>query len=225
MSTAVGDMLPLAVAVAISPLPIIALILVLISRRARSNGPAYLLGWLMGLAIAVGITLMLVNLMNVSPGNGPTTIRSLLKLVVGALLVFLGVRQWQRLPKSRHEPSMPHWMGSIAPFTPAQALGLAVLLSSVGNIALIVAAGLAINLSQLSIGQEASVAVIFIVIGSLLVAGVVFYHFLARQHATRVLDGWRVWLIANNATLTATLLVVAGALLVGKGITGLNLFG
>jgi hypothetical protein len=225
MSTAVGEMLPLAVAVAISPLPVIALILIMMSRRARSNGLAYLLGWLLGLAIAVGIILTLVNLMNVPAGGGPTTFRSLLKLAVGALLVFLGVRQWQRLPKSRQEPSMPHWMASIDTFSPPRAFGLAVLLSSVGNIALIVAAGLAISRSQLSIRQEAGLAAIFIVIGSLLVAGVVFYHFLARKHATRVLDGWRVWLIANNATLTATLLVVVGALLVGKGITGLNLFG
>lgn len=225
MSTAIGDMLPLAVAVAISPLPVIALVLILISPRARSNGPAYLLGWLVGLVIAIGILLALMNAMNLAPGSGPATIRSLLKLLVGALLVYFGVRQWRRLSEPEHQSDKPRWMTSIDAFTPARAFVLAVLLSSVGNIALIVAAALAIYRSQLTIGQEVGVAAVFIVIGSLLVSVVVIYHFVARERAARMLDSWKVWLLANNGTLTAVLLVVVGVLLVGKGISGLNLFG
>ena len=37
-------MLPAAVGVAISPIPIIAVVLMLVSTRGRSNGPAYLIG-------------------------------------------------------------------------------------------------------------------------------------------------------------------------------------
>ncbi len=225
MSTAIGDMLPLAVAVAISPLPVIALILILISRRARSNGLAYLLGWLVGLVIAIGVMLTLMNVMNLAPGNGPTTLRSLLKLGLGVLLVVLGVRQWRRLSAPGREPGKPGWMVSIDSFTPAKAFGLAVLLSSVGNIALIVAAALAIYRSQLTIVQEVSVAAIFTVMSSLLVATVVIYHFVARERAARMLDGWKIWLLANNGTLTAVLLLVVGVLLIGKGISSLNLFG
>ena len=70
-----------------------------------------------------------------------------------------------------------------------------------------------------------AMAAVFIVIGSLLVSVVVIYHFVARERAARMLDSWKVWLLANNGTLTAVLLVVVGVLLVGKGISGLNLFG
>ena len=45
----IGDILPLAIAVDISVLAIIAVILMLITPRARSNGPAFVAGWVLGL--------------------------------------------------------------------------------------------------------------------------------------------------------------------------------
>ncbi len=51
MGDAVGQVLPMAVGVALSPVPIIALILMLVTPRARVNGPAFVVGWLLGLAI------------------------------------------------------------------------------------------------------------------------------------------------------------------------------
>ena len=54
MREAIGDVLPLGVGVALSPIPIIAVTLMLVSRRARANGPLFVLGWLLGLAV-VGV--------------------------------------------------------------------------------------------------------------------------------------------------------------------------
>jgi len=51
MGKAIGGSLPLAVGIALSPIPIIAVVLMLTSRRARVNGPVFVLGWLAGLAI------------------------------------------------------------------------------------------------------------------------------------------------------------------------------
>ena len=53
MGEAIGEVLPVAVGVAVSPVPIIAVILMLVTARARVNGPAFIVGWLLGLA-AVG---------------------------------------------------------------------------------------------------------------------------------------------------------------------------
>jgi hypothetical protein len=50
MGQAVGGALPLAIGVALSPVPIIAVVLMLTTRRARVNGPLFVLGWLTGLA-------------------------------------------------------------------------------------------------------------------------------------------------------------------------------
>jgi Sap-like sulfolipid-1-addressing protein len=48
MAKAIGGSLPLAVGIALSPIPIIAVVLMLTSRRARVNGPAFVAGRLAG---------------------------------------------------------------------------------------------------------------------------------------------------------------------------------
>ncbi len=60
MGAAIGEMLPLAIGIAISPLPIIAVILILTTPKGRSNGLAFLGGWLLGLA-AVGVIVLVVT--------------------------------------------------------------------------------------------------------------------------------------------------------------------
>ena len=51
MGQAIGGSLPLAIGVALSPVAIIAVVLMLTTDRARVNGPAFVLGWLIGLAV------------------------------------------------------------------------------------------------------------------------------------------------------------------------------
>ena len=51
MGQAIGGLLPSAVGVALSPVPIIAVILMLGTPKAKSNGPAFMIGWILGLAI------------------------------------------------------------------------------------------------------------------------------------------------------------------------------
>ena len=51
MGPVIGDFLPAAIGVAISPIPIIAVILMLLTPRARTNGPAFLVGWIVALLV------------------------------------------------------------------------------------------------------------------------------------------------------------------------------
>ena len=66
MSAAIGEMLPLAIGIAISPVPIIAIILMLITPKARGNGLAFLGGWMLGLAIVGTIVLVVARHRRVS---------------------------------------------------------------------------------------------------------------------------------------------------------------
>ncbi len=222
MNTAISDVAPIAIAVSISPLPIIAVILILLSQKGRSNGVAFLLGWIIGLAVAEVAVLALVNLINLTPGTGPLKLISWFKVAVGVLLVFLGIRQWLQRPKPGEEPTMPGWMRSIDSLTPIRALGLAAVLSAAGNIALILAAAAAILQAHLDIEQNASALGVFIAIGSLTVAAMVGYHVFAGDSATKRLTTWKTWLLMNNATVMAVMLVLVGAMLLSKGVSGLG---
>ena len=59
MLEAIGAILPFGIGVALSPVPIIAVILMLVSAKARVNGPMFIVGWMVGLAI-VGIIVLAV---------------------------------------------------------------------------------------------------------------------------------------------------------------------
>jgi hypothetical protein len=109
--------------------------------------------------------------------------------------------------------------------TPTGAFRLATLLSIGGNLALILAAAVSIARAKLDTSQVLGAWGAFFVIGSLTVAAVVGYHIIAGQKAARVLAAWKSWLLQHNGTLTSVLLVAVGALLIGKGISALGLFG
>jgi hypothetical protein len=93
MGDAIGAVLPLAIGVALSPLPVIAVVLMLTTGRARVNGPAFVLGWLGGLAVVGAVVLLISGGANASSSGGPATWVSWVKVVLGVLLVLVAVRQ------------------------------------------------------------------------------------------------------------------------------------
>ena len=61
MLKGVSEILTSAVGVAISPVPIVAVTLMLFSQRARVNGPAFLVGWVVALVIVSGVAYILAD--------------------------------------------------------------------------------------------------------------------------------------------------------------------
>src|SRR5690349_8119414 len=113
MNEAIGQVLPLGVGVALSPVPIIAVVLMLGTPRARSNGPAFLLGWLLGLGLAGTIVLVVSNGADASSDDGPASWVSVLRLVLGVLLLLLAVKQWRGRPRAGEAAALPKWMQTI----------------------------------------------------------------------------------------------------------------
>ncbi len=223
MGSAISSILPQAIGVAISPVPIIAVILMLFSQRARSNGLAFLVGWVLALAVVGSIVLVLANLGKVSTAGTPSTLAYVLKLLLGLLFLLLAIRQWRSRPKEGEEPQMPKWMATIDTITAGKAFGLAALLAGVNpkNLALTLAAALSIAQADLSGAAPWIVLVVFIILASLTVAGPVVYYLLAGQSAEKMLKIWKAWLMANNATVMFILLLVLGVALIGQGLGGL----
>jgi hypothetical protein len=225
MSEAIGAVLPLAIGVAISPIPIIAVILMLFSARARENGIAFLVGWVAALLIVGAIALVLAAAGRVGSDDATSNLAALVKALLGTLFLFLAVRQWGSRPAEGVMTPMPPWMAAIDSFTMGRSLGLAALLAGVNpkNLALTAGAGLAIAQAGVS-GASAVVAlVIFVAVASLSVAIPVLYYLAAGEGAKQTLDGWKVWLLANNAAVMAVLFVVLGFVLLGQGIAALSL--
>ena len=128
MGQAIGDLLPSAIGVALSPVPIIAVILILGTPRARSNGPAFALGWVIGLVIVSVVVVLLASGSDDADSGASTTV-NVIKLVVGALFLVMALAQWRKRPRSGTEATMPKWMQAIDQFTGGKSLGFGAVLS------------------------------------------------------------------------------------------------
>ena len=223
MGQTIGDVLPLAVGVAISPIPVIAVILMLLSGRARANSLAFLFGWIAGIVATCAFFVWLAGTQDLSTGGQPSTLSSSIKLILGLLLLLAGVKQWQGRPETGAEVKMPGWMKRIDSLTPAAALGLGVLLSAVNpkNLLLIVAAAVTIAQASLSTTDDAITIAVFTVVGASMVALPTLTYLIMGGRAQPSLDRAKSWLSVNNTAVMAVLFLVFGFTLLGKGLGGL----
>ncbi|MEM8621681.1 MAG: GAP family protein [Actinomycetota bacterium] len=222
MGEVIGQILSVAVGVAISPVPVIAVILMLFSRKAASNGVSFAVGWVLGLFGAGAIVLALG--LSDDDNGGPSTTSGWVKMAVGALFIVLGIRRWRSRPRHGAVASTPAWMASIDDFTAARAVGMAVLLSAVNpkNLGLTIAAASTIGAGGLSTGDEYVALIVFVAIGSVTVVTPVVINAVAGERAQPVLDEMKRWLIDHNATIMTVVLVVLGAKVLGDGISILS---
>jgi len=224
MGTVIGDFLPVALGVAISPVPIIAVILMLLAPHAKAASVAFLVGWVLGITIVVGLVVLLMGPVDGSDSSDPATWTSVLKLVLGAALVLLGGKEWRSRPRGDETAKLPKWMSAIDSVTPVKALGLGALLSGANpkNLALCLSAGLTIGSAGLSGGDEVVAVAVFVVIASSTVAVPVLGYLVAQRRLAQPLDELKEWLTANNAAVMSVLLLVIGVTIVGKGLAGLG---
>ncbi|MFE6235887.1 GAP family protein [Cellulosimicrobium sp. NPDC057862] len=223
MGAAIGQSLPVAVGVLISPLPIVAVVLMLVSGRAKANAFSFLVGWF----LAVGaVTLLVATLAGAATpdDDGPPLWAAILKILLGVLLLLLAVKQWRGRPRAGVEPPAPKWMAAIDAFTPVKAAGLAVLLGAVNpkNLLLVVSGGAAIaSAAPDDTNAQVVAAVVFALVASLGVAAPVFIYLFMGDRAASMLDELKAWMIHNNAVIMAVLLLVLGAKMLGDGIAAL----
>ena len=160
MGEAIGDLLPAAVGVAISPLSIVAVVMMLVSTRARTNGPAFLAGWLVGVA---GRRHRSSPARERRKRRRPAARRLGRLAKAGALLLLLSLRQWRGRPHADEEPVTPKWMGALDGFTPIKAAAAGVALSALNpkNLLLTVAGAAAIAQTGIGAGEQAAALLVF----------------------------------------------------------------
>ena len=223
MGEAIGGSLPLAAGIAISPIPIIAVVLMLTSRKARVNGPAFVIGWLLGLGIVGVIVLSLAGSAGASKSGSPATWVSWVKIVLAALLLLVAARQFGRRPHGGEEAQLPKWMATIDKTTPLAALGLAAALSGANPKNLLLAAGGAATIAQTGIpaGQQAVAYLVFALIGTLGVGIPVGIYFVMGERSEKLLAGLKNWMGAHNAVIMSVLCLIIGVKLIGDAISAL----
>jgi threonine/homoserine/homoserine lactone efflux protein len=220
MAEGISAVLGFAVGVAISPVPIIAVILMLFSRRARANGVAFAVGWVLALSVVSVVSYLLA--VQGADAAESTTVEAVAwgKVIFGVLFLALAVRNWRSRPAPGEQAPMPKWMAGIDSMAPGKALVLGLLLAGVNpkNLMLSLAAGTAVAGLMLPTTEAAWSLVVFVVVASLTIVLPVGYYLVGGAKAKASLDNLKDWLAVHNNAVMAVLLLVFGVDLIAKGL-------
>jgi len=223
MREVIGEVLPLAVVVMVSPINIVAAILLLFSSRPIGGATAYLLGFAAGVgAVVVGLDL-LVERADWSDGSETSLAAAIVRIVLGLVLLVAAVRKLRARSGAPANDELPRWMEGIAALPPAKAAasGFAVGALNPKNLAMALAASLAVGAAELSSGETAVVTLVYVVVASLGVAAPLVVTLLLGDRSRGVLESWRTWLVRNNGVVMAVVYLVFAAVLIGNGIAKL----
>lgn len=216
---AIGDLLPSAIAVALSPIPIIAVVLVLGAPNARTAGPTFALGWVIGLA-AVSAVVVLALGTSIDPDT--ETGIEWFKVAVGILFLLMAAKQWRKRPRDGKPSEMPKWMSTVDSISAPRAglLGAALLGANPKNLALTLAAAASIAEAGLDASDTMIAIAVYVALGSVTVVGSVLLHAVDPRRAARPLTAVKQFMSDYNAVIMMIVLLLLGAKLLGDGIAG-----
>ena len=220
MRAVIGEILPLSVGIAVGPLAIIAAVLMLLSPKAKSTSLGFLAGWVLGITLAV-LTFTLLSLAMPNQGSGGPSASGVVKLILGASLLLLGVLQWRTRPVEGEEAALPRWMASVDSMSAPKALGLDFLLAAINpkNLLIAASAGVIIGGADLSVGQAALAITIYVLLAACTVLIPVSTYLVASTRVSGPLDQLGTWLVDHNNVILAVLFLVLGVAMIGKGIS------
>lgn len=220
MADGIGEVLTYAIGVAISPVPIIAVILMLFSARARVNGPMFLAGWVVALGVVSVVAYALADAGDAATDSTAGDTVSWGKLAVGAFFLLIAAKQWRGRPNPGAAPELPKWMAGIDSFSPVKSFTLALLLAGVNPKNLLLSAGAGAALAQLGPTTSDAVVslIVFVVLGSITIAGPVVYYLVGGDKARAALDSMKEWLALHNAAVMTVLFLVFGVKLIADGL-------
>jgi threonine/homoserine/homoserine lactone efflux protein len=222
VGNAIGELLPLAVALAVGPLPIIAVMLILASEGARSKGVAFAGGRLVGLVLLVSAALVIFSAID-DPALGhhghPAPAVSILRIAVGVVLIGLAARMWRRRgAESNGQPSP--LVRRVDGLTVRGSFGMGLVVTAIdpASISIGVLVGLDIAAARMPVVTDVIFAVAFVLASTVTVTGPVLAYLAGGEAARRRLSGLKGWLLTNEKTVMMVLFVLIGAMLIGRGI-------
>lgn len=215
----IGDLLPLAVGVAISPIPILTVILMILSAHTGAAARGFTLGWVAGIAVVTVIVVLLAEPLGATGDRQPSVVGAWARIVLGALLLVLAAAQW----RARTDTAVPGWMRAIDQLSVARAAGLGVALAAVNpkNLLLSLSAGVVIGSADVGVVGRVAAVIVFIALAAASVVTVTVGYGIAADRLRRPLEWTRAWLQDNNHAVLAVVLVIMGAVVLGRGIGGL----
>ena len=221
MLSALGHLLPIALAAAISTVPIMATILILLSPKRDRSAVPFLVGWVVGMAVVVLIGGYLARLLPIAPTRTPQVAIGTAEIVIGLGVVVIAVVALRRALR-RSAAHGNRWLEAVASFGPLAAFGSSFALNlRPKGLLLGAAAGLSIAGESLLFGDATVVVIIYLAIATSTVVAPIIVTLANPDRMASRLEKARTWLDANSSAVTAVVMILVGVVIIGSGLTRL----
>jgi|COG998Drversion2_1049125.scaffolds.fasta_scaffold230677_1 hypothetical protein len=218
MIDALKEALPMAIGLAFSPFPLIAIIILLMTPKAKSNSLWFLLGWMLGIYF-IGLLVLLIPGLGTDQGE-PTVLSGSIRIIAGAILLIFAFKSWLKRPKPGDEIVTPKLFLTIDSFGLKKSMVTGFLFSAanVKNMAFSAAGAARIYQSLSEDGNTFATLAVFALIGSLILMLPVMIYVIAGTRIEPTFLVWKKWLIKNNKILLVIILSFIGLILIKAGL-------
>ena len=203
-------------AVALDPLPLTAFLVVLPSRRGVRKGAAFVFGWLVSLAIVVTITVLATGNNPPKPSTAPSLAALVVKIVLGAVLVWIAVRHIRARGRPKPPKKPPKWQEHVDSMSPWFALGLAPALQPW---VLIGAGAATVVQAKLSSWESFLALFLYCVLASSSYLAMELYAVFRPAQSQALLNRARTWIDTHTDQV-----IIVGSLIIGFWLIGDSLY-
>ncbi len=210
----------LALGVAASPLPIVAVIVILLTKRARVASIVLLVSWVVGVTLMLGISIAFAESLRVPARGTDLAWEGVFTALLGVGLVVAGVLSRRGRLRSGSPEAPPAWVSAVDNLSPAG--GAFVVFTnattSPKNIALAITAGKLFGSPPKPIIERGSAVLLYVAIASITIALPVGLYLFGGERSVAKLEQWKRAVTANAAVVMEITLLVLGLGLAARGI-------
>ena len=207
------DLVIIGLAITLMPLTIVAFILILGAQQGLWRGLDFILGWTACLVVVIAGTVLITGGKPPRPHTAPSTAALVVKAFLGAVLIWVGLRQRRRMGRPRKPPG---WMARLDHLSPWAAAGLGVFLQPWS---LVAAAAATVVQAKLSTAGDWLALAVFCLVATSSYLAMELYATFAPAAAAARFDQLHKWIDTHQDQA-----IVVGALVVGAWLLGNSLY-
>jgi threonine/homoserine/homoserine lactone efflux protein len=201
------DLVLIGAAIALDPLPLTAFLVVLPSKRGVVKGAAFVVGWLVSLAIVVTVAVLATGNNPPEPNTAPSLASLAIKTALGVVLVVIAVRHIRARSKPKPPKKPPKWQEHVDSMSPWFAMVLAPALQPW----VLISAGAATVVEAKLSGWESYLALIlYCVLASSSYLAMQIYAMVRPSQSQQMLARFRAWIDAHTDQA-----IIGGSLIIG----------
>jgi hypothetical protein len=209
------DFILIGLAIAFDPIPLTVFLLVLPAKRGVRNGAAFVIGWLISLAVVVSVTVLATGNNPPKPDTVPSLAALAVRIAIGVVLVAAAVRQWRRMRRPKKPKKPPKWQAHVDYMSWWFAAGLAPV---VQPWVLIGAGAATIVEAKVSSWESYLALALFCVLASASYLALEIYAGFWTSRSQPFLAKFRTWMDTHTDQLIIVGSLVLGFWLIGKSI-------